>query len=314
MKTRLGFVGLVAGLMLAVPAAALAQSSDGGDDGVLFRIAGDAVVEEGDSPDAVVVIAGDLAVEGDAGAVVVIEGTAVLSGATVDTLVVVSGEALLGEGSTVTGDVVLFSSTLVQEENTTIGGSIVEGFEGSLITGLWIFLLIVAVGFGIVAIVSALVFAAVAPRTARATTKVIMADFGAVVLAGVVFWLGLPLASVFILITVIGIPVALTVWFVLLPLMGFLGLLVAGIWIGDLIIARGRGEGHPYLAAFLGTLLLVIAGLVPVFGGMLITLASLLGGSALALVAWRNFRGEPAPPDIGQEEEAAGAGDQPTAL
>jgi hypothetical protein len=293
LKTRLGFVGLLAVLMLAVPATALAQGSDGGDDGVLFRIAGDTVVEEGDSPDAVVVISGDLAVAGDAGAVVVINGSVVLSGATVDTLVVVSGDALLGEGSEVTGDVVLFSSTLVQEENTTIGGSIVEGFEG--------------------AIVSALVSAAVAPRSTRATTKAIMTDFGAVVLAGVVFWLGLPVASVLILITIVGIPVALTVWFVVLPLMGFLGLLVSGIWIGDLIIARGRGEGHPYLAAFLGTLLLVIVGMVPVFGGMLITLASLLGGSALALVAWRNFRGEPAPVDTARETVAE-TGEQPTDL
>jgi hypothetical protein len=313
LKTRLGFVGLLAVLMLAVPATALAQGSDGGDDGVLFRIAGDTVVEEGDSPDAVVVISGDLAVAGDAGAVVVINGSVVLSGATVDTLVVVSGDALLGEGSEVTGDVVLFSSTLVQDENTTIGGSIVEGFEGSFFVGLWIFLLIVAVGFGIVAIVSALVFAAVAPRSTRATTKAIMTDFGAVVLAGVVFWLGLPVASVLILITIVGIPVALTVWFVVLPLMGFLGLLVSGIWIGDLIIARGRGEGHPYLAAFLGTLLLVIVGMVPVFGGMLITLASLLGGSALALVAWRNFRGEPAPVDTARETVAE-TGEQPTDL
>ena len=82
---------------------------------------------------------------------------------------------------------------------------------------------------------------------------------------------------------------------------GFLGLLVSGTWIGDLIIARGRGEGHPYLAGFLGTLLLVIVGIVPVFGGMLVTLASLLGGSALSLVAWRNFRGDPAAMDDGGE-------------
>lgn len=293
MRNRTVLLGLLVVVVLAIPAAALAQSGNKDKSGVLFRAGGDVAVAEGERADAVIVIEGDLAVAGMAGTAVVVNGTAALTGATVDTLVVVNGDAVLGDGSTVTGDVVLFSSTLEQSDDSTIGGSVVEGFEGGFIAGLWIFALILAVGFAIVAIVAALVFAAVAPVTARATGRVIMADLGAVVLAGLAFWIGLPIAAGLILVTIVGIPIALTIWLMVMPLVGFLGFLAAGIWIGDLIVARGRGVGHPYLAAFVGTLLLGLVGLVPFFGGLVVGLASLLGGSALALLAWRSFRSDP---------------------
>lgn len=292
MKARIILLTVLIGSVLMIPAAALAQTDGDDDAGVLVRVGGDAFLEAGESADLVVVVGGDSHVAGTVETVVVISGDAVLEGAVVETVVVVSGRALLGAGTVVSGDVLLFSSTLVQEGDATIEGSVVEGFSGSLIAALWVFVLILAVGFGIVAIVSALGFAAFAPRTARETVRLIASDLGAVALAGLAFWIGLPIAAVLILITIIGIPVAFTIWFFLIPIVGFVGFLAAGIWLGDLILARGKGVGHPYLAAFLGTLLLVLAGLIPVFGGMIVTLASLLGGSALALLAWRNFRGD----------------------
>jgi hypothetical protein len=75
-----------------------------------------------------------------------------------------------------------------------------------------------------------------------------------------------------------------------MPIFAFLGYIAVGIWLGELMVARDGGEGHPYLAAFVGTAVLLLVGIVPGLGWIVGMLASLLGGSALALLAWQAFR------------------------
>ena len=95
--------------LLAAPAAAQSNSDD---EGVLVRINGDVAVEAGAVHGLVVVIDGNLDFDGTATTVVVINGDATLTGATIEELVVVSGTANLGPGTVVTGDVHLADTTL----------------------------------------------------------------------------------------------------------------------------------------------------------------------------------------------------------
>ncbi|MCP4224706.1 MAG: hypothetical protein GY773_15310, partial [Actinomycetia bacterium] len=104
-------VALLLGLF-ATPAAA--QTADD-DEGVLVRINGDVSIPAGDAQGVVVVVDGNLDLEGTATTVVVVNGTANLTGATLTTLVVISGEAILRPETTVTGEVRPIDNPLTQD-------------------------------------------------------------------------------------------------------------------------------------------------------------------------------------------------------
>lgn len=305
---RFAVAAAVVALVLLVPGTALAQSDK--DDGLLIRIGGDAVLDSGERTGLALVIRGDLAVSGAAEIIVVINGSAILEGATVGTLVVVRGDAVLGDGTVVTEDVWLANSSITTAPGAEVQGAIRRDFQGGLIVGLWILGIILAIGLGILAILGGLAMAAFGAPTARKAGRAIRESFGQVVIAGVVFWIALPVVAGFLFVTVIGIPTALAVWFALLPVVGFLGYLVVGIWIGELILGRTGDTGKPYLASFLGIVILVVAGIIPGLGGLIATLAALLGGSALALLMWNSFR---APSAKVQEPESDAPDEAPPA-
>jgi hypothetical protein len=286
---------LVVMTMVLAPTMVSAQTDD--DEGVLIRVNGDALLAADQDAGLALTVRGRLIVEGTAKTVVVVNGTAVLRGATVDTLVVIRGRAILEEGTVVTGDVWLTNARFDRADGVQIDGTVRRNAGGGILVGLWILGIIIAIGLGVLAILGGLTFAAVAPGTARRAGNAIRREFGQVVLAGLVLWLAIPIAGLFLFITIVGVPTAIAIWLGVLPVMAFLGYIVTGIWLGELLVARQGGTGHPYLASFLGILLLVIAGVIPGLGGLIGTLASLLGGSALALLAWRGLRGEPSAPE-----------------
>lgn len=288
MQRVLALTVLFVVMMVLVPTVVGAQTED--DEGVLIRINGDAVLAADQDAGLALAIRGRLQVDGTAKTVVVVNGTVVLNAATVDTLVVVRGRAVLREGTVITGDVWLTDTTLERADGVRIDGVVRRNAGGGFLVGLWILGVIIAIGVGVLAILGGLVFAAVAPGTARRAGSAIRHSFGQVVLAGLILWLAVPIVGVLLFATIIGVPSAIAIWLGLLPVMAFLGYIVTGIWLGELIVAREGGVGHPYLASFLGILLLVIVGIIPGLGGLIGFLAALLGGSALALLGWRGFR------------------------
>lgn len=273
-----------------MPAAAMAQTEQDADEGVLVRVGGDASVSPAETVGLAVVVQGDLVVEGTARTVIVVGGTATVVGASVDALIVVNGEAAIGDGTVITGDVWLANSSLELSDLAQIDGEIRRNFEGAFLAGLWVFGIILALGLAVTAILLVLGFAAIAPDLARRAGTVIRTEFGQVVIAGLILWIALPIAAGLVAVTIVGLPAAFTIWFAVLPIVAIVGWLVAAVWLGELLVARGGGVGHPYLAAFLGALVLVVAGLIPFVGWLVGWLAGLLGGSALALLAWRSFR------------------------
>ena len=101
---------------------------------------------------------------------------------------------------------------------------------------------------------------------------------------------GLPLLAVMAFFTIVGIPAGLAILLILLPALGYVGYLVAGIRLGDYVlgVVRGHDEAwHPYQAAVTGLGLLLVLGWVPVVGGIVSPVAGLLGAGALALRAWQ---------------------------
>ncbi|HYM84920.1 MAG TPA: hypothetical protein VEY67_12300, partial [Candidatus Dormibacteraeota bacterium] len=100
---------------------------------------------------------------------------------------------------------------------------------------------------------------------------------------------------VLLLVTVVGAPVGVALFILLSPLT-FLAWIVAAMWVGDWIVARVRGPREPerpYRAAFVGVIVLAIAGIVPFVSAI----ATFFGLGGLLLAGWRGLgRSAPAAP------------------
>ncbi len=291
------FLILLASIVLIMPEIAYAQGGDD-DKGILVRVNGDVTLDADEQANVVAAINGDALIAGSADFVLVVDGKARLAGARVKNLVVVRGQADLAANTLVQNDVWLFDSDFVRTQGVRIDGSVNRGinYSGGLeITrgvGL-IFSFFSFVAFTITVVLSGLVAAAVAARQVRSAGSVLTGEIGKTLLAAVIIWIALPLVAVAFFATLVGIPTSLGIFVLALPMLGFLGYLVAGIRIGDAVLAavRGRVEAtHPYIASVVGLLLLQAVGWVPVAGAIVILIAGVVGGGSVTLAAWRAFR------------------------
>jgi hypothetical protein len=280
-----------------VPAPVLAQGIQD-EEGVVVRVGGDIDIEPGESEAVVVVVRGNATIRGEVGVVVVVNGTATLVGARADELVVVQGKADLTDGTEITGNVELINSELSRSSDVVIGGEVVEGSGKRFGRGMLLFGILVGLGFAIAVIVSGLVAAAVAPHGVRAAGEMLTHEFGKTVIGTLAVWIGLPIIAIIAFMTVVGIPTGIGIFLFLLPALGFLGYLISGIRLGDYLlgIIRGSDEAwHPYLAAIVGLLTLLLMGFVPVVGSVVSPIAGMFGAGALAARAFEVARKPPRP-------------------
>ncbi len=282
-------------LVMAILAAPAAAQTAGDGESVLVRVSGDLVVPAGEDNGLVVVVEGDLDFQGTATTVVVVNGNADFTDATLETLIVISGSANLGADTVVTGDVQLVDSDLTQDPTATVEGSVNRGVGSEIASGFWVVGFLFMIGWAILVVLAGLLMAAVAPDLARRAGRTITEDLLPSILAGLVLWIPIPIAAALVFATIVGIPTALAIWLFALPVLGFVGFIVAGIRLGEYAIARDGGTGHPYLASLLGVGALVIAGAIPIIGPIVVTIASFLGSGALALEAFRSARRQPQP-------------------
>ena len=267
---------------------------------VLVSVNGSVDIPAGDRLDTLVVVGGDALISGDVRTIVVVRGTATLAGATTETLVVVNGTADLQAGTTVLGDVRTLDGSVVQQSGATVAGSVramdgdLAAFFGALGLLLVPVFILLFIGMALATIAAALLVAALGARQVRATGALIRREPGPVLVAGILGSIVLPLLAVLSIVTVVGAPIGLGMFFIVLPAVAFLAWIVAAIWIGDWMVTRMRGAaepGRPYLAAVLGVIVLAVAGILPFVSAI----ATLFGFGALLLAAWRMFRHDPSP-------------------
>jgi len=121
-------------------------------------------------------------------------------------------------------------------------------------------------------------------------------------LMGCVMLVGVPFAIVVLMITVIGIPLALMMIFGYIALL-MLGYLVAALFVGDLLLERLGAEkfnslGWRVLFLLLALVALSLVRQVPLIGGFVILLLFLAGIGAFTMRSWKGIR---------QKEEGAAA-------
>ena len=296
MKRVAGLFGAI--LLLAAigaPAVLAANEQLPATGRVLMAFNGDIAVPAGEQADVVFVANGDADIAGTVNTVTVINGTATLHGSTVEAVVAINGTVALEEGTTVLGNVRSINSTVTQAEGVEIAGGI-KGFDAELITiGMFLApaLLLFALGMALASLAAGLLLAAVGARQVRAAEKVIADEplkvFGVGLLGAIV----IPIVAIVAMITIVGAPLGLGILLGFLPLVAFVGFLVAGIFIGEEVLGTRKEPAaeRPYRGALLGIVLLQVIGLVPVLGGLATAVASLLGFGAILLLGWRIVRG-----------------------
>lgn len=111
---------------------------------------------------------------------------------------------------------------------------------------------------------------------------------------GCVMLLGVPLMMLLLVLTIIGIPLALLFAFGYIVLMLF-GYLVAAIFVGDTALerlspAKAQSVGWRILFLLLALILIAILRQIPLVGGIFVALLFIAGIGAFTMRAWQGFR------------------------
>ena len=151
------------------------------------------------------------------------------------------------------------------------------------------------ISFGMVLIGALLILGM--PRFSREAAATILTKPWQSAGLGCVMLLGVPFAIVVLLVTVIGIPLALLLVFGYVVLM-LLGYLIAAIFVGDTVLERIAKEKLEsawwrILFMFLALLVIAIVKQIPFIGGLAVTLLFIAGIGAFTMRSWRGFRQDP---------------------
>lgn len=263
---------------------------------VVFVTSGDVEIAANEQADAVIVIDGDASIAGTVNTLVVVDGRATVSGATLETIAIVNGSAELDADTTVLGDVMQFASTVDRADGVEIGGSVrdMAGDVAAFAVFMGIAALAIWIGFGIATLIVGLLTAGLAARQVRTATALISGEPVTTALVGLLTLVVTPIVGVLAMVTVIGIPAGMGLLFVVWPAVSFIGYIVAAIWLGEYLLSRrdgARAADRPYAAATVGLLVAFVIGLVPIVSAIL----AIFGLGAVVLAAWRTLRGGPMP-------------------
>ncbi|MBA2624548.1 MAG: hypothetical protein H0U89_02925 [Acidimicrobiia bacterium] len=276
--------GLVAlGLSAATPAAAQTEVAPG-DDGPTVVITGRVTVAEGERTDAVVIADGPVEIAGRVeGPVIAANGDVRVTGTVDEDVVAFNGRAIIEDGARVGGGVVsskeprVASGATVEEDVEKVNFS---NFFNSLGWVLW---LLWWLAVTLSTLVLGLLLVGLFPRAAQATATAGRTRVGPCIGWGLLLAIGIPIVSVALFFTVLGIPLGLVGLAAVVPLYA-VGYVAAALVLGRRIV----GEPRSLLLAFVaGWGILRLIDLVPVLGNLVTTLATIYGLGALTVAAWR---------------------------
>ncbi len=274
--------------LFATPAVARAQTLGSNGD-FLMRVGGPLVVASGETVDTAVGIGSDARIDGVVrNDLFVVGGAAQVNGTVGGEIQVVNGSLSLGPSANVHG-VVLTNSTLAEDPAARVSAPVQHNSGadfrgvGRVLSWLW------WVGSTIFLILVALAAAALAPGPVRFAGRTLTGDLGGTVVAAIIYWIGLPIVAVAILLTIIGIPIGLGILLILLPISWVAGFVVTAQRLGDEIVAQFGSIGpssRVLAAAAIGVLAIQIIGLIPILGGIIVSLSGLLGAGAIVRALW----------------------------
>lgn len=270
------FVALLS-LLAAAPGATAQTEGDDADDAVVV-INGDVTVERGETVEGVFIANGDARVGGRVdGDVVLAAGDALVSGRIDGNLVTIGGRARLLPTASVGGDLIYGDEQPRVAPSATVEGSVEkEGWDDSIdllpFIGAFVFWLAMTVS----AVVLGILLLLIAPRAADAVFAQARERIGPTIAIGIAIFIVLPLAAFLAAITLLGLPLAIAIGLMLLPLAALA--YVTSAWtLGRAIVKPPRGRILAFLA---GLAILRAIALVPILG-VLVWLAAVVVGLGL---------------------------------
>jgi hypothetical protein len=292
LKGCLAAMAVVAAVLaLASPASAQGEA----DTDTHVVLTGRVEVRAGERVDTVVILDGPAVVDGHAeGAVVALNGDIRVSGTVEEAVVALNGRATIANGARVGGDVVSSKAPVVEPGATVEGETRTVRF--SLRALGFFFWLLWWIAVTISLLILGVLLLALAPAAMGASQLVARNEPGRAVGWGLLIAVGLPVVSVLVMLTVVGIPLGL-VALLALALVYAMGYVVAALALGRTMVKEPRGR---FLAFLAGLVVLRLVGLIPFLGGLVTFVAAAFGLGALAIAARRAARtpapmGTPAP-------------------
>jgi hypothetical protein len=279
----------VAVIAAVLTGAAPASAQGDADADTHVVLTGRAEVRAGERVETVVILDGPAVIDGHAeGAVVALNGDIRVSGTVEEAVVALNGRATIANGARVGGDVVSSKAPVVEPAATVEGETRTVRFSLRALGFLFWLLWWVAVTISL--FVLGILLLALAPAAMAASQLVARNEPGRVVGWGLLIAVGLPVVSVLVMLTVVGIPLGL-VALLALALVYATGYVVAALALGRTMVKEPRGRSLAFLA---GLVVLRLVGLIPFVGGLVTFVASAFGVGALAIAGRRAAR-TPAP-------------------
>ena len=257
-------------------------------------LTGGAVVPAGQTVGDIVVLDGPVRIAGHAtGDVVSVSGPVRVTGRVDGDLIVVSDRAFLGPAARVGGDLRYGDERPVLAPGASVGGKISNEDWANTANGWgWVsaFAWWLAVSVSTLLVGALLVW--LGPGALYAAELAMREHLGATIGWGVAIAIGLPLLAIVALVTLVGIPFGVALLMAAIPVL--LLAYATSAWIVGRRVLRNRSAAR-WTALFAGWGILRVLALIPVAGGLVWLVATVMGLGALAVALWHARRpGAPA--------------------
>ena len=292
------------GATALVAAPALAQDGSAASDDQIV-LTGRLVVAEDETVDAAVILDGPAQVDGTVEeSLWVLNGDVDVSGTVEGDVVVFNGDVVIRSTAEIGGDLVTQSTPTVEEGATVRGDrsnpmtrfdyDFTVNFAGRI--AWWL-------GYSVSVLILGMLLLAFAPRVFPKVRDAAVTDVGSSIGWGFGLFFLLPIGSVLLLVTVVGIPLGV---FTLLALafLYTLGYVVATIGLGSRVLSSTQSR---YVAFLGGWVILRLLALIPFVGGWLWFLGSVWGLGLLAVAIRRGRADVPVGPPPPMPPVPAGA-------
>lgn len=277
------------GMTWAGASAASAQSSPAREPADLIVLSGRVLVPRGQAIGEVVVLHGRVQIAGVARQdVVVLDGPVIVSGQVSGSVIALGGDVELAATAQVGGDV-LASGDVTVAEGAEVGGRL-SSHVGFTLRGRLdaIARLISWFAVSVSTLLLGLLLLWLAPRGFDRTDQAIRSAPWASIGWGVLVSIALPVVSVALLASILGMPFGLSVLLAFALLLS-IGYATAAWLVGRTILKSPRGRAQAFLV---GWAIARVVGLIPVVSGVTWGMGAVVGLGAITVATWR-ARGAP---------------------
>jgi hypothetical protein len=299
MTRRLPYLVIVLlGALLIASGAAAQDGPQSADESVIVRTGGTITIGPEETVGTVVMVNGDVTIDGHVTQTLwITNGTATINGQVDGDVVAMNGVVQLGAGASV-GNVSLVQSQMERAEGATVSGQVNDQFVTEAFTwSLAAFSFLLWIGVTLVVLLAGVAFAALGNRLLVDSAMTLTSRPGGSVLVALVVWIGVPLLAILAFLTVIGIPLGFVLLVLVLPVLWFLGFIIAGQVVGAWIWRLLGQQPNRYVPVLIGLGIFQLIGLLPAVGGLVGLLAGFLGSGAFVywLITNRGERREAGP-------------------